>query len=536
MNRWLSIICLASVTFYCQAESVLSSTIKEVTVYNDRAAITRHAQIQLPAGEHELVFENLPYSLDSQSLQLDAKATGAVIIQDINIKPHYLVGSANERLQVVEQEIKTLQEKLAQLEDQEALLIEQKNFIDQVQQSTVGENGKANRPSLEQIQQVMDFSSTGLAKLSEEARQLSTEKEQLQKQLQVLENNQASLQDQTQSQVKDVTVKVNVPKAETLKINLTYVTYGASWTPIYDARFDSKAQKLSLSYLANVAQQTGEDWQGVKLILSTAKPSFSGTIPELGPWKVAQYKEIPRSYSGSRVRMKSAIADMGVNASSNKQFKPAFSPKASISKSLTNTAFTITEPTTLLSGSDEQKVMIYNLDNLQADLIYQTVPRLKEVALLQATTKNNSEYPLLAGALNIFMDGRFISRGTLNVTMPNDILKVSLGVDEGVKVTFKEQKRFTEKTGFTNSGERITYDYLLTAQNNKNKPVTLTITDHIPVSQNEKIKVKLLSPNNIQVDKEGKISWDVTLKPMEKIEIPIKFTVDYPVNTQVIGL
>lgn len=532
MNNWLSIICLTSVAFCCQAETKLSSTIKEVTVYNDRAAVTRHAQIQLSAGEYELVFENLPNALENQSLQLDVKATEAVIIQDININHHYLVSNANERLRVVEQEIKVLQEKLAQVDDQETLLVNQKNFIDQAQKSTVGEDSRANRPSLEQVQQIMDFSSVSLAKLSEETRQLSTEKEQLQKQLQVLKDNQTLLFDETQSQVKDVTVKVNVPKTEMVKVNLTYVTYGASWTPIYDARFSSKEQKLSLNYLANVAQQTGEDWQGVKLTLSTAKPSLSGTVPELKPWTVAQYNErVLVSPRDSRVQYKAARAEM-----SSKKPKPAFTPKASISPSLTNTAFTIAEPTTLLSGSDEQKVMIYSRDNLQADLVYQTVPRLKEVALLQATTKNNSDYPLLAGVLNIFMDGRFISRGTLGITMPNDTLKVGLGVDEGVKVTFKQLKRFTEKTGFTNSGERITYDYLLTVQNNKNKPIALAIADHIPVSQNEKIKVKLLSPNTIQADKEGKISWNITLNPMEKREIPIKFTVDYPVNTQVIGL
>lgn len=532
MNNWLPIICLASVSFYCQAETKLNSTIKEVTVYNDRAAITRHAQIQLAAGEHELVFENLPSSLNNESLQLDAKATGTVIIQDIEVKSHYFVGSANERLQVVEKEIKNLQEQLAQLNDHETLLVEQKNFIEQVQESTVGENENANRPSLKQIQQVMEFSISSLAQLSEDTRQLTIKKEQLQRQLHVLQSNQAKLLSETKSQVKDVVVKVNLPKAEIVKVNLTYVTNGASWTPIYDARFNSKERKLSLNYLANVAQQTGEDWLGVKLTLSTAKPSFSGTIPNLTPWKVTQYKKNP-NYG----RLRAEKFYMAADAKKVDEIsKPAFTPTASISTSLTNTAFMIAEPTSLLSSRDVQKVMIYSLDNLQSDLVYQTVPRLKEVALLQATTKNNSEYPLLAGALNIFMDGRFVSRGTLDITMPNDTLKVGLGVDEAVKVTFKEQKRFTEKTGFTNSGERITYDYLLTVQNNKNKSVTLAISDHIPVSQNEKIKVKLLSPNTIQADKEGKISWTISLKPMEKREIPITFTVDYPVSTQVIGL
>lgn len=134
------------------------------------------------------------------------------------------------------------------------------------------------------------------------------------------------------------------------------------------------------------------------------------------------------------------------------------------------------------------------------------------------------------------MDGRFIATGQLKTTMPNEQFKVDLGADEAIKVTYKQLKRFTEKTGFTNSGERITYNYLITVQNNKNKDVKVDIKDHIPMSQNEKIKVKLLSPKNISPDKEGKLNWQITLKPMEKQEIPVNFTIDYPVDTQVIGL
>lgn len=525
MKYWLPIICLASITFYCQAETKLSSTIKEVTVYNDQAAVTRHAQIQLGAGEHELVFENLPNGFDNNSLQLDVKATNPVTILDINVKPHYLVGNANKRLQLIEKEKEEIKEDLSLISAQMAFLKEQRNLVDHTQEIMAGGVEGANRPTLEQVKQVLELTNSSLVQLSEDSYQLAVKKDVLRRKLEVLENSRVPLLQKARSQVKDVMVKVTVPHAETVNFNLTYIVRGAQWSPIYDVRFNSKDQKLSLGYLATISQQTGEDWQNVKLSLSTAEPSLGGSVPSLSTWRVR-----PGEYPTSLPYMEATAEQY------NRAARSLVAAPKGLLTSLTNTTFAISEEVTLLSENSEQKVMIHSLEDLPSDLVYQTVPRLREIALLQAVTKNNSNYPLIAGQLNVFMDGRFITTGNLKSTMPNEALKISLGADEALKVTYKKLKQFTEKTGFTKSGERITYDYLITVQNNKNKEVKLAIADHIPVSQNEKIKVKLLSPTHIQPDNEGRVNWDITLKPMEKLEIPIKFTVDYPVDTKVIGL
>lgn len=546
MNKWLTIICLGTLTFYCQAETQkLSSAIKAVTVYNDRAAITRYAEVQLGAGEHELIFENLPVRLDDASLQVDAKATSPTTILDVVTKQQRLISNANERLQQLEKQIEVLQEQLAKLNDRENIIKGQYDFIKQMQSSAVGATDKANRPTMQQIQQIMELSNSTLTQLAAEQRQITTDKEQLQKQLQVLQNDRYPLQREANSQVKNVAVRVNLAQSATVKIALTYVTFGASWYPIYDARFNSKEQNLALNYSANVAQQTGEDWRNVKLTLSTARPALGGNAPLLTEWKLLPYS--PDVYRNRGMAKKdiqydavmmpeSAMEVVAAKQVKTTAYKPALVPVANVDMSATSTAFTIAEPTSLITGGDQQKVTINSIPELSTSLTYQIVPRLQQVAYLQADTKNSSTYPLLAGQLNIFMDGRFIATGQLKTTMPNEQFKVDLGADEAIKVTYKQLKRFTEKTGFTNSGERITYNYLITVQNNKNKDVKVDIKDHIPISQNEKIKVKLLSPKNISPDKEGKLNWQITLKPMEKQEIPINFTIDYPVDTQVIGL
>ena len=56
------------------AAAALPSAIGAVTVYQDRAVVTRQASAELAAGEHELVLEKLPASLQDNSLQVAAKA------------------------------------------------------------------------------------------------------------------------------------------------------------------------------------------------------------------------------------------------------------------------------------------------------------------------------------------------------------------------------------------------------------------------------------------------------------------------------
>ena len=58
----------------------------------------------------------------------------------------------------------------------------------------------------------------------------------------------------------------------------------ASWEPTYDLRITDVNEPLDLFYKAKVSQNTDEDWENVKLILSTGNPSISNYKPELSTY------------------------------------------------------------------------------------------------------------------------------------------------------------------------------------------------------------------------------------------------------------
>jgi len=71
--------------------------------------------------------------------------------------------------------------------------------------------------------------------------------------------------------------------------------------------------------------------------------------------------------------------------------------------------------------------------------------------------------------------------------------------------------------------------------------------DLVPVSRNEKIVVRLITPaegdlgtaeapKEVSREADGKLVWRLDLKPGEKREVPLKFSVEYPANLPVAGL
>jgi len=72
---------------------------------------------------------------------------------------------------------------------------------------------------------------------------------------------------------------------------------------LYDVRADLTAASpsIKIEYRANIMQNTGEDWDGVALTLSTASPLLASDIPKVRPWRIT----VPRPQIVRSVRKKS---------------------------------------------------------------------------------------------------------------------------------------------------------------------------------------------------------------------------------------
>ena len=85
-------------------------------------------------------------------------------------------------------------------------------------------------------------------------------------------------------------------------LEVSYHVHSASWRPLYDLRLEG--ERLAVSYLAEVTQQSGEDWPAVELTLSTTRRGRHTSVPELRPWFIG--RPVPAPSRPSHQLMRSA--------------------------------------------------------------------------------------------------------------------------------------------------------------------------------------------------------------------------------------
>lgn len=549
MRRTLLALAIATIPGLGAAAG-LASSIGAVTVYQDRAVVTRAASSQLPAGEHELVLEKLPATLQENSLQVSAKSTGQATLLDVKVRDAYQADATNDRVRQLDEQIRKIEAQQATLDDEAAVLDNQRELVLMMQRGATEPAKDGARLTLDELKAIQSVSADTLGKTLAGLRRIAEQKAALDLELAALQNQLGQARGELGRRSKTVTLRVNLAQAGKLDLALSYAVAGARWTPSYDARLRPADRSVDLGYFGVIRQNTGEDWNNVKLTLSTARPSLGGGAPPLQPWivDVAAPPPPPRPVAAPAPAI--AQADMQAKRAPRSRVMEesgALMPEpesqaievstAQVENAATSASFQIRNPATLLSDNTTQRVAIATA-KLPATLQYQSTPALREAVFLTAQASNSTEIPFLAGPLNTFLDDAFVASSSMKAVMPGEKVELALGADDGISIKRQLVNRFTESTGFSGSGKRVTYEYKITVKNNKATKEQVSFKDRLPVSRNEKIVVKLISPADRDVKREddGKLVWDWEIEPGKSRETVLKFSVDYPGDIEVSGI
>lgn len=548
MQRTLLAVAIATLPGLAAAAG-LASSIGAVTVYQDRAVVTRAASSDLAAGEHELVLEKLPASLQENSLQVSAKSSGQATLLDVRVRDAFQADTANERVKQLEDQIRKLQGQQAALDDEAAVLDNQRELVAMMQRGATEPAKDGPRPTLDELKAIQALSADTLSRTLAGLRRVAEQRDDLERQLSAAQGELGQLQGQLNRRTKTVTLRVNLARAGKLDLNVSYAVAGARWTPSYDARLRPADRSVDLGYFGVIRQNTGEDWNNVKLTLSTARPALGGGAPKLNPWiidvaappppmpaPVAAAAPAMRPEPRARQSPKAAYAETAAGDMAP-VLEEAKVSTAEVQSEATSASFQIRTPATLPSDNSTQRVAIASA-KLPATLQYQSTPALREAAFLTALANNNTEYPFLAGTLNTFLDDAFVAASSMKSVMPGEKMELALGADDGISIKRQLVNRFTESTGFSGNGKRVTYEYKITVKNNKATKEQVNFKDRLPISRNEKIEVKLLSPadRDIKREDDGVLVWNWDMEPGKSRDAVLKFSVDYPGDIDVAGL
>jgi uncharacterized protein (TIGR02231 family) len=554
------------------------SSLTAATVYTDRAVLTRTTTaLAVPAGTSEITFSGLPAALLDDSVQVSAKGTTAASLLDIATRTVFVAAEPDARIKALDDQLAALRREERALNDQSAVLESQRTLLGSIEKvsttpvtSRAGETAPA-RPTLDDYEKLLGFSATQRTRLDAAAQKLDLDRTALAEKISAAQSQLNELRGKQPGRRanKTVTVRLSTEAAGKLDVSLSYTLPGASWTPAYDARLRSEKRQVQLDAFGVVRNATGEDWSNIALTLSTARPGLGGAAPEIAPWYVDVSRPVVYSKSSTSSmafdRAVGSVSEASKNSFSNggmlagAVFSAPAAPEfesqlsiAAVETAATSASFKIATPVTLASDNTPRRVPLGSA-TFSAELQYQATPKLQETAYLAAYVTNRSELPFLAGALNVFLDDTFVATSRLATTMPGEKFTLNLGADEGISIKRKIVSRFTEDTGFTTKSRRTTYDILVTVTNNKRTSERVVIKDAAPVARDEKIAVKLLAPAErdllkpedaaaqppkigIARDADGKLTWRYDLKPGEKREIPLKFSIEHPADLPVTGV
>lgn len=518
---------------FAQTSQNATSKITDVTVFLNRAQVTRQVKTQLAAGKSELVIGGLTSMLDPQSIQVSGK--GNFIILGTSHQQNYLSElNTPKSLKLLKDSLEDLQKQIILEQSQKEIL----NKEEQMLMSNQKIGGTNQNLTVAELKAMADFYRSRLSEIVSTRMKEDDKVKKLNERIIKIQQQINSQNELYQRNTSEIVISLSADAATSADFEISYVVANAGWTPQYDIRAINTKSPLQLSYKANVFQSTGEEWKNVKLKLSTANPNQSGLKPELLAWYLDFYQPIVyRNVMGKAARnapmMKSA--DAVVEKEEIKMDAMSTAGYVTTIQTSLNTEFDIALPYSVSSANKPTLVDIRNYD-LKATYNYSCAPKLDNDAFLIAKAIGWEELSLLPGEANIFFEGTFTGKSSIDPNNIKDTLSLSLGRDKRIVVKREKQKELTSRK-FIGTNQKETYAWEISVRNTKNESIKISIEDQIPVSQNSQIEVTSTDLAGATYNKDtGKLLWDLKLQPNETKKIVFKYEVKYPKDKQLNGL
>lgn len=535
-TRIFSFSLLALMMSSAMAEQVVESQISAVTVYPASATVTRTFSVELPAGPQTIVIAGLPSTLDENSLRITGSSDKNSVVSNIEIK--------NEiRSELVLPRAKELQDKLIAQQDQLALLQADKLALNtqQTYLQKLAEHGgsghsdnKSSDSNAAQWRTEWQTLGSGMKEigaakvsLAKDIRELKQQIDSTQRELEQINNRQ---------QDKKIAVVHLQSGGGKLLMKLNYQLNQAGWYPVYDANLDTRQGKLAVTQAAYVQQNSGENWEGVALTLSTLQPSSAVEPPKLSSWWIDYQHPVARN-----TLLKSApqMAD-GASTEMMLSAAPVAEQPTLVVDSGYHVSYQVPGKISINSSVEKQRVMLQQ-QQWPIKLSLLAVPRLDAHAYLYTKVENPSATPLLAGEWRLQRDGVSVGKLAQPSLAPKAQISLGFGVDDAVALDWQTIKNEAGETGVLNKQQTVQRHYQLKATNGHDKPMMLTVLDSWPTSKQQDIKVSVLegtvAPKEQNVNQQAGVQrWELPLPAGKSVTLDTGYQVTYPQDKQIDNL
>lgn len=526
--RWLA-VCAPALVLPAAAQA--QSRIDEVLVYPGGAQVTRLATVA--AGAKELVLNCLTARFDPDTLQIAAPA-------GVNLGPVQLETLPRER--VPECATSPLDEQVRKLEGQRDVLAAEQAALETSLGYLKALGGGEARAT----------PATGIAATADSIRKTAQDallrQAQLRRQLEDVEKQLAPLQGERERLAKANpqwrSLRLRLSTAREAELKLSYRVTQAGWAPSYRALLDTSSGALNLERLAQVSQQSGEDWKQVKLRLSTAQvtPRVGVGLPPL--WQLNLYRPQPqaevRALAAPAPAPMAAQLASSVAVTGSRMAEPELERfDLSVFESNYATEFVLPLRVNVDSGTQRASLTL-GIEKLQAKVLARVQPQSEAAAYLVADlAKPSGAWP--RGTVQLLRDGALVGSSTLDIATGEERLELPFGRDESLRVLVEPEQRNAGNTGFIGARAEHKYGHAWVVENrHASGTVALQVVESAPVSQHEDIKVQAQfnpAPATQAWRKQpGLVLWEQPLAAGASQRFTADYVISAPKEVRVTGL
>jgi len=521
------------------------SRIRRVTLYPDRALVTREAKLQVPAGTAAFTVRDLPAGVLGDSVRARLADGTPAKLRGIEVKTYAVSKVVGDRAKVLTADREKLMDQLRAIQDRLAAIATRREFIQSIKAAVAHEASAAilkEKPKIDELKGTAAFIEESLLEIADKSRQAERDKRDGEEKLRLLNDELTHLTGGAPLTKLSVAVTIESPQATAATLEISYMVVGTGWVPFYDIHASVERGEATILYYGQILQATGEDWSGVEMSLSTAHPARSAKMPELRPLAVGPATskgEFQMAQMTANTLQRNWAQLDGIVKQQNdavyvrRDLKCLELPIDVFEPQTSSYVFRIKTPETIPSDSSPHKVTIAS-STFKCAAERVATPKLSAHVYLKTQLHNTSDFPYMPGDMNIFLENDFIGSAAIEMVSPGERFEIFLGADEGLKVTRRLETRKIE----AGTLQKAHYVYSIKVENFKGKPAKLSIIDQLPISRDSDIEVMPdpdLTPPTSKTS-EGRLTWELEIEPGKSKEIRLGYRVYYPANKPVHGL
>lgn len=481
----------------------ISAPIAEVTLLEDRAQVRRSARLAVRAGQQRLVIEGVAPVLQDVSVQATVVGgTAGARVADVMVQRAMRIvrHSKPESIRLIDDEIRVLQRSIEDSTELRERCVRRLEAVMEMLQHASSEVpqdaawGRVDTRSWEE----------GFGRLFDQSHELARrwleagwQIEDATRELSNAELRRQSLARPDHSVVAWLELEVVAECAGEVELAVEYVVPNALWRPLHLVRLVEREGGASAALVvesqAAVWQNTGEDWTDVALVCSTAQGSLGIEPPLLDDDLLQARKRADQVVVEQR---EVEIQRAGVGGGGSGGGPGGGAPRAVELPGVDDGGevqnLRALEPVTVPSDGRPAFVRLFTFEDSESTARLVVVPELAERVFLEVRGQNRSASPLLAGPVELVRQSGSVGWTQTLFVAPGEPFELGFGPQHEVRVK-RDARVVREVVDPVDQWRRRQSQVQLFVSNLTDTPRTLHITERVPVSELEHVRVSLLS-------------------------------------------